>query len=1058
MSAPSLLQVRASAGSGKTTWLTANYIDMLDRVPGAAATHAAGILAVTFTNAAADEMRRRVINKLKDRALAGDDASGGARGWLNVFFSEPGSLNIRTIDSFLHQIVRASALNLNISPDYETEFDVGKALAPHVDLLLEKAREPGAARERLRKACDAALDLKAGKGFLSDKNILKPIRAALPAALSGKFANLADSDEIDALLAGKDDRLACAAARLLDLAAENNLVWKGRWKGDLEKASQKEFAAKKPALTGKDPLSDLFAAVPPDSQDLVCKAFSDFCACAEFYYHGANILENAKAEKPFIDLALDVADSFKNDPLQRDLVLQELVSGWAGQILGSSGELSDALLRIGSNLTHLLVDEFQDTSREQWQAMLPLALEALSRGGSFAWVGDVKQSIYGWRGGDSGLFDEPAKNGQLTAVAGSPRPNILENNWRSLAAIVDHNNSVFAALARNAPEIAKLLLGKDAPADVIEGLAERLGHAYVDAKQKCAKKEGGEGFVCLEAAPGEGAAGSRQAIAERLVQILLDDVGKRRPWSDVLILVRSNDGAGELAKILGASRIPVLTENGLLLGENGLVLQSVAFLAFLDNRGDEISFWTVLRGSIFMESVFAAGLKDVDLTGWAAGRDRKIPLWRQFREDFPEVWKSTFGLFLDRPSLMTAYDAVMEWYRRMRVEQRFPEDRTMLRRFMEILHLAESGGMGSIAAFLEYWQENGEKEKAPMPETMNAVRVMTIHKAKGLEAPVVIVPGPDYDIKVDSRNFAILDVDGLGLAVQLRANMGRPYHEDMARQALEALNLLYVAFTRPREELYVIFPEKKVGNRKSTRLVMDLIFQKLGRSLPCSFGARKPAPQGHEMELMLASPAPEPDVTPEDDDWLPMSWLPRLRIRHAEPVVSRLSARQRGTIMHACLEFMDFSSEPGRAAEIALKNGLSSCGLAVPEAERESIREALVWFAEKTPAAEWMRDAMREQPLLDADGAMLQADLIVPKPWGTLVVDYKSGEPDKAYIKQLRKYMRALSRSGSGVVRGLIVYLDRKAFTKVSLSDAISLAKPPVESEATLVREMPDLP
>lgn len=129
----------------------------------------------------------------------------------------------------------------------------------------------------------------------------------------------------------------------------------------------------------------------------------------------------------------------------------------------------EAFCRLGTSLTHILVDEFQDTSREQWEAIHPLVLEALSRGGSLTWVGDVKQAIYGWRGGDATLFDEVRSDAELCAVAPEPRVDILPTNWRSCRAIVETNNTLFRQLSETATAKAVLsaMLPKDTPSPLL---------------------------------------------------------------------------------------------------------------------------------------------------------------------------------------------------------------------------------------------------------------------------------------------------------------------------------------------------------------------------------------------------------------------------------------------------------------------------------------------------------------------------------------------------------------------------------------------------------------
>lgn len=1057
MSEPELVQISASAGAGKTWTLTANYVERLAKIynkncdAAALARRAATILAVTFTNAAANEMRSRVLERLKEQALENGENSEEAGCWLKAFLQEPAGLNIRTIDSVLHQIVRASALDLKIPPDYEIEFDVMGALAPHVDALLERCREPGDEQALLRKACRVALEAGPSGGFLAKGRIMAPLKDVLEDCLQGKFANLASEDEINGALARLDKNAKDSARTFLDIAE------KGKWSNRTRRNSIERYAngdyPQKPSAVLARPCQELFREAP--AAGCLEDAWRSFVNAALAWHYGHLILEKGRYLKPFVDLANKVADSFRKAQADAGIALQSLVPGWASQALSGEKGVTDALCRMGSRLTHFLVDEFQDTSAEQWRVLHALVLEAISRGGSFTWVGDVKQSIYGWRGGDPRLFYLALHDPQLTAVVKEPRTIPLENNWRSLPAIVEHTNALFMPLAEQdtAGEAAECLLGKDANRQVLAETAQRITASFANVKQECQKKDKGPGFVWAEEIDGEDGA---DGLSDRVCRLLLDDIGKRRPWSDVMILVRRNKDARALVAKLGELRIPVITENGLLLNENSLIIQTIAFLEFLYEPANDVAFWTVIKGAIFAGHPFAASLRDLNLDDWAAGREGKGAIWRQFRQDFPEVWKTAIAPFFHRDLLMTAYDITREWYKRMEVESRFPDDVTMLRRLLETLHLAENNGQATIAGFLEYWRHNSESEKAPMPDKMNAVQITTIHKAKGLEAPVVIVPGADYPVKV-TDDPVVLEAGDVKVASNYLKEEGPVYEREIVRQGLEALNLLYVALTRAEEELYILYQK---GKKKSLKDVLALMQAKSGLAFPYSLGSKAaPAPDHVPYFAPLESGSAGWNGEAPSQKWKPMAWMPDLKIYHTELASKTLTAAQRGTVMHSCLERMGYSGDAGKVAAAALKAGVSGSAIAVPEESRPELLAALEWFAEEMPGQDWMTRGWREQPLVNGKGDLLRADLIVPEPWGPLVVDYKTGEPRPKHITQLTEYMKTLAESGQFAGRpcGLLVYLDKRQFLKVPFRGGINLVKPTDEGP-DLVETLPPLP
>lgn len=1044
---PTLTQIRASAGSGKTWRLTADYIEKLIRLGDidekARPVAAASILAVTFTNAAANEMRARVIKRLKEEALtqgAGKDGINAeqARAWLDVFLKDLDALDIRTIDSLLNQIVRASALDLKISPDYEIQFDAASALEPLVEMFLEQARDNGAQRELVAGACRAVREFGSHTGFTARGSIMEGINSLLGSAAAGKLENLDDVEEIRKVREALPKRLSDAAGKLLDLAESENLQWQSRTKAIVEKYRDLNFTKNISAYAQKANAGEIFKN--SFSQDAE-SAWQEFRKAAEAYYFGSAILERAALLAPLVKIANYVAGEFMNNQAELGIELQARIPAWASEVLSSKGGVSDALVRLGSRLTHFLVDEFQDTSREQWQVLRALALDALARGGSLTFVGDAKQSIYSWRGGDPRLFDSVLTDSDLSAIVPDSKSLQLGSNWRSLPAIVDHTNRFFAPFAD--PDFARQAaidaLGEDAPKDLLEKTGKRLFETFREVSQKCIKKDGASGFVQAEEIGGE----YPDAIDQRIVQLLLDDISSRRPWSHVLILVRGNDEAGRIAAALGANRIPAITENGLLLAENALVIEVLAFLSFLNNPRDDIAFWTFVKGAIFSGHPLAGPVARINLPDWAAGREGGVPLYRNFSDDFPEVWKELVRPFFNRAGILTAYDAIREWYRRMGVENRFAEDSTMLQRLLETAHLAENRGMASIAAFLEYWRKNSQSEKAPMPENMNACRIMTIHKAKGLEAPVVIAPCPEYRFKV-SKDPKILQFGNLKVAANLLKDFGRPYYEDLARQGLETLNLLYVALTRAEEELYLLFAEKRKGKHKTIRNITRALLKKAGFALPYTCG-EKPPPNPEHIPELVENPSRSESLPASASkiDWRPLEWMPRLKIYRAGLTANELTPRQRGIALHSCLEFMNPDGDPAAAAEAALKCGLANSAVFVPDSEKAKMLDILSWFAQAVPIREWLKKGWREQPLVNAEGEILRADLIVPENWGPLVVDYKSGEPGQKDVSQIREYMKVLAESGQfpGVPRGLLIYLDRKEFKKVAPKRGINLVK-----------------
>lgn len=1076
-----LCRIQASAGSGKTWELTRRFLERLaecgrdgGRASAACAlapgVHSWGdIIAITFTNAAAAEMRERVLRRLKEAALGKADdgvpfSREEARRWVDAILRDMSSLNIRTIDSLLHLIVRSAALDLGLPPEFEPAFATDEALTPYYDLVLEQAwREDAAMRDLLRSACRALAARNDSRGFLVGEKLRQPLRLIIDDVLRGRLEDLASEAEINVKLEDYQEAARAAARRLLAEAGAGGITWKKTALNAVSAIAAGKFERCDSRIVDATDAAALFLKKCPVPAS-VAAAHAHFAEAARRCRECREYLLPALGLLPFVRLAQTLVEAFLLNREQEGWIPGVLIPRWAADALAGDHGVSDALCRLGSRLTHFLVDEFQDTSREQWQTLRPLVADALARGGSLTWVGDVKQSIYSWRGGDPALFSAVLEDAALTRLTVSSTRN-LPYNRRSREWIIAHNNRVFSPLAREA--CAREILGAlvpDMPAVQLDAAVRRLTGAFAGAAQKCPPDaETSGGFVNVERIDAERADELREAVLFRLCELLREDIIPRRPLSDILVLVRSNENGRLVAEALAREGIPVITENSLLLSEHPLIIQVVAFLDFLDTPEDDIAFWTMLTGSLVLGHSLAGWITWEELHDWCA-KAGDGPLFQRFRRAWPHIWERLFAPFHAQSALLTPYDATREWLLRLEAETRFPAERTFLRRFLEVLQYAEEKGFASLGAFLEHWRSHGGEEKAPMPNGMDAVRVMTIHKAKGLAAPCVIVPWTSFTIQ-PSRHPEVVEYDGLRLAVPGGRICGARHYDHLAAQACEALNLLYVAFTRARDELHIF----RTGTPALEKLAslgraLDSLWTHANLTPPFSLGVPERSPartaaDGGGAEILERVEASSSTDTaratatdmagsttmPEDGDeaWRPMQWLPRLKIFRNPLSTEIFRPEDRGTLLHLCLERLCWSGDPRRDAEAAV-NAALACGEApVPPdtAFRAALVDALAWFAAVPQAAGWFSRGRPEQPLLAADGSLLRVDLLVREPWGTLVIDYKSGQPAPEHARQVRRYMKTLAgHRESGEVRGLLVYLDLKRFrlvTRESLSELV---------------------
>ena len=575
-------------------------------------------------------MQERIIGRLKDTALGTDKPAPGwtreqARRWVGIILRRYGALNVRTIDSLLHLIVRLTALELDLPPDFEPVFATDEAIAPLLDSLLEQSRRDERLHSLLEEACRNVFFHSPQRGFLAGETLRERVMELLLPIMGTQSVTLAHPSEITERLGAMTRDLRDAVEQLHHLLAEEKLSCSAHLARALETCRKAAPANLPPnsAMLRKACLDDCLnkaskGKASPDAE----RAFDAMRDIIRKWDEDGVLLRRAQTVMPFVELARELSGQVPDFLKREGAVPAAFVPRLARQVLSGDYGVPEAFCRLGTSLTHILVDEFQDTSREQWEAIHPLVLEALSRGGSLTWVGDVKQAIYGWRGGDATLFDEVRSDAELCAVAPEPRVDILPTNWRSCRAIVETNNTLFRQLSETATAKAVLsaMLPKDTPspllAAILEEGAQLLKEGFAGSEQKVAPDKA-EGFLRLQRVYGDKSEDLDEEVRERLLGCV-QEVVSRRPWGDVTVLVRSNGKAAQVAGWLMEEGIPVVTDNSFLLAEHPLVEQITALLTFLDSPRNDLAFWTFLSGRQMLLPLIP--LSEQALEDWAAAR------------------------------------------------------------------------------------------------------------------------------------------------------------------------------------------------------------------------------------------------------------------------------------------------------------------------------------------------------------------------------------------------------------------------------------------------------
>lgn len=1040
-----LKQVKASAGSGKTYQLTRRFLSLLfssdeaDRPFTCQAKTPAGhawpeILAVTFTNKAATEMKERVVGSLKKIAF-GDAAEirgvpeatpARAASALNAILRRYHRLNIRTIDSLLSLLLRLFALEFRIRPDFEIAFDESELFNAIFDHFAERCEADGPERDELAAALDTMIRDEGKNGFWL-QDAFRTRLGTLVNYLRTAPANVeTDPEVILDLLKKANAEFRDAVVVMQRHLEQRGLPATAHFKKFLVKCTDLGLFDKVPdsATIKKTTICDcLLKAGKSKADENDEQAYATMQRAWADYGRQQAELAGAHFLAPTVRIARSLLHELDELQKQRGIVLGSALAAGVADLLEDGSAIPEAYCRMGCRLHHMLVDEFQDTSREQWRASTPLAVECLAKGGSLYFVGDVKQAIYGWRGGDSALFDEVLRQPDIAPLAMHLDSENLPDNWRSHRNVVDFNNwffQHFEATPRT-EELARHVF-RDAPETFLESFSDDMAEGFRACTQGVPDKHAETGgYIRLERLAGGKVEEEEQAALEALGQSM-DDILARRPCGDVAVLVRTHAHAKLVCDLLVARGVPVITENSLQLDKHPIVRQLAAFLAFLDYPRDNIAFADFAGGAeVFLAE---AGMAETEFFDWLS-RPRKKPLGVQFREDFPDIWKRCVEPFYNRSGLMTPYDLTQEAVRAFRILERHPDAELYVRRFLEVVHLAEENGLVTLSAFLDFWEQNSGQEKVPLPENIDAVRIMTIHKSKGLEFPVVIVPFHNWKVGPD-RDYELRRHNGHQLLVPMRKGLGQPYFESMGRAVREQLNLLYVAWTRAGQELHGFFTDRTGDSPAQTaiNLILDLpegqdVFEQ--GEIPATLTTAR------EAEAVPASR----EIAPREQAPELMEWLPRLRVYRHNLDEYFYNERMRGEVAHRAMERLVISGIPDadrdRAVFLAMQDFPAIGSLSRDEREtlEADLRSMLDWALQEKQLAPLLAKGVNEPEIMDENGDFHRVDRLCQSPQGTIVIEYKTGQIRDEHQKQVNRYLSLLKAMGSPApLSGMVVYLD----------------------------------
>ena len=1057
---PEFVLLKASAGSGKTHALSLRFVQFLlsDRIGRLTRNDLPNILAITFTRNAAHEMKTRILERLKACALGHpleseqvlevvslpDGALPGRAGEaVDRILADYTDFQVETIDSFMAAVFKASAVDLGHAPDFEIVLDPREL----IDYAFSRY---------MRKVSAGSVDGELFAGVLEHLYANQVADSAFPwdpapqvlDRLSSLYAMLsagggdikvenfaADRVKVQSRIvrAVKDMEALIGASSL-----EKNLrshyhsrivpaVFDKRFTALLG-TSFKTLPVKKPGPGGGEEAIEVIREAWEALRILIDR-YRSLYARGFFYPY----LEVFRAFAGTLDLVKRLRGTVFIGDINRQL---------AGYI--DRGIVPDIYFRLGDRIYHYLVDEFQDTSPVQWGNMAPLIENSLAQAGSLFVVGDTKQAIFGFRDADYRIMKdlENRVSGFDSAAA-----NVVElpENHRCGEKILDQVKRIFLERAAADREYAPIAALSGLDSWTQEVVAGNKGTGFVkyilldkggEAKGEASRGEPGGVPGGEEGADGgdAGSTGDDGPEKTRIQELVCELAARGWSYADIAVLTYKNENVARVSSWLNEKSIPFIPYSSLDIRERKVIVEVISFLEFLDSPPDDLSFAAFLSGGLFGGALVRdgaappAGEWDRFFFEHRGAKDR--PLYSAFRNRYPELWDRYFEPTFKTVGYYPLYDLVTQIYRGFDVFDLFPGEEASFVKLLEVIKNFEGAGRNDLRAFLELTR-NGEGSNSDwtidVPSDIPAVKVMSIHKAKGLGFPVVVLLlyGETWrprDLYVSREADGVRVYKITAPLAEADPGLSVLYKETKARDMVDRMNTLYVALTRARTELYIVGVKGK-RDKYPFDLIGDKSFSSAAAPPPARPRAEQPAGPGAGTHRFRG----------------PFELPPNRResLNHG--------AVRRGEIAHGILSGLEFV-ERGFTEEVAA--AVRKARPPEPEAPlwEETAAAVSRYFEASGPAAELFakkegRAVLREADFCDAEGRAYRMDRVVVDADAVTVVDFKTGsDPDaarraalaEADREQVRAYMRILADAIPGSpVRGFLAFIDEGLFEAV---------------------------
>lgn len=1035
---PSFSIYDASAGSGKTYALVKEYLKIILTAKSNDAYR--NILAITFTNKAVHEMKTRIVDSLSEFAKA--DTNPKALGLMQHISAETqlsltdikrksqqiikhiihnyAAFDILTIDKFTHKIIRAFAHDLNLPITFEVSLDTENLLTEAVDALISRAGEDETLTKLLidftmektddDKSWDISREILETGRLILNENSREEIGQFKDKTISEFLAVKSKLSEAAKVLELENIALANRAMHLMESNGIDRksfsretfpnhfgYIQRGELKSTHKRFHEFEDVAINKTATDKTIIESLI----PEWLQILATIYKNF-EKRDFY---KAFLKNITPLSLLNTLSSELATIQEEQNILSIAAFNAIIHR---EIQNQPAPF--IYERLGERYRHFFIDEFQDTSEMQWLNLIPLIDNATSseiggEKGTLMIVGDPKQSIYRWRGGKAEQFialskeQNPFNNPEKLLVH-------LDRNYRSYSQIIDFNNRFFKFLSG--------VFKNEDYRDLYENKSHQLHNDRVGGYVNLS-------FLPQDFSEDEDEAPEKETLyVKATVQAIHKALSQDFEYRDIAILTRKRGQGIAVATYLTEQKIPLLSSETLMIRnatEVSFIIHVLKYLRSsldLESKAQILYYLAKAQPQIPIHDFISQGMAQVpehDFESWLLSHDLDFSFAEIRKKALYDAVEMIISNFI-HPETSNAY----------------------LQYFLDIVLERDLRNQAGIADFLEYWDKNSEKFSIPSPEGNNAVRILTIHKSKGLEFPVVIMPFAEEDYNRNPKDKLWLDatgdaigmpkalvdnskfVEGLGLSA---ANV---YLQKKQEELLDNINVLYVALTRAVEQLYVIsaMTLDKNGATKESNMASFFIdfldYQGLFETNTLSYEFGSP---------IRLSERSQPGESGKIIPLVAQRLDPRnIKIAQREALMwgtYQQEAISYGNVIHEILSFVKTKADICSVIAMAVEDGLIT--VTQQEAVAKTIsdiigHEALLdYFSEQNII-------FNEQTIIQKEGRTVKPDrMVLTAQNEMLLLDYKTGLHQPKYQQQLEEYQAAIEKMGYRVTKKALVYI-----------------------------------